>query len=168
MTLSGSVLVLNQDYQPLTVCSVRKSIMLIFLDKAELLHNEESLQIRTITQTFEYPSVIRLLQYVRIPYKNIVVTRKNILKRDGYRCMYCNGREDLTIDHITPRSRGGIDTWENLVACCSSCNVKKGNRTPDEAKMQLLKKPFKPNHILYLRTIVSTVQDDWKPYLYML
>ena len=167
MELHGQVLVLNQDYQPLTVCGVKRAVMLTFMGKAELLHRNPELKIRSVTQSYDYPTVVRLLSYIRVPYNNIVVTRRNILKRDGYRCQYCNAREDLTIDHVIPRSRGGRDTWKNLVTSCASCNIKKGNRTPREASMKLLKKPYKPNHILYLQTIVASVKEDWKPYLYM-
>lgn len=167
MELHGQVLVLNQDYQPLTVCSVKRSVLLVFMGKAELLHRHPKRRIRSVSQSFDYPTVVRLLDYINVPFNNIVVSRKNILKRDGHRCQYCNTREDLTIDHVIPRSRGGRDTWKNLVTCCASCNIKKGNRTPREANMKLLTRPYKPNHILYLQTIVSSVLEDWKPYLYM-
>lgn len=165
--LTGQVLVLNQDYQPLSLCSLKKAFILVLLEKAELLHKHPDKRIHSVTKSFDYPTVIRLFDYVRIPQKNIVVTRKNVLKRDNNRCQYCGKKEDLTIDHIIPKSRGGSDEWDNLVACCSTCNVKKGNRTPKEANMPLLSKPHKPNHLMYLRAQINTIYDDWKPYLYM-
>lgn len=165
--LNSNVLVLNQDYQPLSVCNVRKSLMLIFLDKAELLHDYPGLKIRSVRMDFDFPSVIRLRTYARIPFKNIVLTRKNIIKRDSHKCQYCGKSTDLTIDHIIPRSRGGKDTWENLVAACDRCNHKKGNRTPKEANMPLLRDPFRPNHIIFLREYMGRIQDPWKPYLYL-
>lgn len=166
--LSGRVLVLNQDYQPLTVCSVQKSVTLLFLDKAELLHPNQERRIHTVTTTFDYPSVIRLRRYAKVPFKNLVVSRKNVLKRDGNRCQYCLKAEDLTIDHVLPKSRGGADTWENLVTACNKCNHKKGNRTPAEAGMTLHKTPYKPNYLMMIRDFMGSVEDQWKPYLYMI
>lgn len=164
--LNGNVLVLNQDYQPLSVCNVRKSMVLLLMKKAEMLHDHPRKKIRTIRTEFDYPSVIRLRKYARIPYKTIVLSRKNILKRDNNRCLYCGSQEKLTVDHVIPKSRGGADTWENLVTACTSCNHRKGNATPKEAGLQLRKKPFRPNHIIYLRDFYGSVHDTWKPYLY--
>ncbi len=166
MRLNGNVLILNQDYQPLSVCDVRKSMLLLLLEKAEMLHDLPSKKVRTIRMEFEYPSVIRLRRYARIPFKTIVLSRKNILKRDNNRCLYCGSREKLTIDHVIPKSRGGDDSWENLVSACTGCNHRKGNRTPREASMTLLGKPFRPNHIIYLRDFYGNIHESWKPYLY--
>lgn len=165
--MNGHVLVLNQDYQPLSVCGVKKSLMLLCLEKAELLHPLIDRKIRTVNMEYDFPSVIRLRRYARIPFKTIVLTRKNVMKRDGNRCQYCGTHEDLTIDHVIPRSRGGLDTWENLVAACNRCNHKKGNHTPKEAGMPLRREPFRPHHILFLQEFVGTVDDQWRPYLYM-
>lgn len=167
MVLNGNVLILNQDYQPLSVVNVKKSLMLLFLEKAEMLHNRPEYKIRTVRSSFDYPSVIRLRNYARIPYKNIVLSRKNILKRDRHKCQYCNKADKLTIDHVIPKSRGGKDIWENLVTACTVCNHKKGNRTPKEAGMKLARKPYRPNHIIFLRDFYGKVDDEWKPYLYM-
>ena len=166
MILNGNVLVLNQDYQPLSICNVKKSMVLLLMEKAEMLHDHPVKKIRTIRDEFEYPTVIRLRKYARIPYKNIVMSRRNILKRDNNTCMYCGMREKLTLDHIIPKSRGGDDSWENLVSACTTCNHKKGNRTPREAGMKLRSKPFRPNHIIYLRDFYGNVHESWKPYLY--
>lgn len=124
--------------------------------------------IHSITKTFPWPSVIRLKRYISVPYQNIILTRRNILKRDGHKCAYC-GRGDLpfTIDHIVPKSKGGEDTWENLVTACLPCNNKKGNRTPEEASMKLRIKPYKPNHILFLLNSVNHIDNAWKPYLFI-
>ncbi len=165
--MNGHVLVLNQDYQPLSVCGVKKSLMLLCLEKAELLHPLLDRKIHTVNTEYDFPSVIRLRRYARIPFKTIVLTRKNVMKRDGNRCQYCGTHEDLTIDHVIPRSRGGLDTWENLVAACNRCNHKKGNHTPKEAGMPLRREPFRPHHILFLQEFVGTVDDHWRPYLYM-
>jgi 5-methylcytosine-specific restriction endonuclease McrA len=165
--LDANVLILNQDYQPLNVVNVRKSLMLLFLEKAELLHDYPNRKIRTIASEFEYPSVIRLRRYARIPYKFIVLSRKNIMKRDGLKCQYCGSTRDLTLDHIIPRSRGGEDSWENLVTACNKCNNRKGNKTPREAGMKLMRKPYRPSHIIFLRDYMGSIDDTWKPYLYM-
>lgn len=165
--MNSTVLVLNQDYQPLSVCSVQRSVKLLFLDKAELLHDDPQRCIRSVNDEFSYPSVIRLRQYIRLPYQRIVLTRRNIMKRDRHTCQYCGVKSDLTLDHVMPRSRGGRDSWENLVTACNRCNVKKGNRTPSEAKMPLRVKPYRPIHITFFQNILGGVQDHWKPYLYM-
>jgi len=162
------VLVLNQNYEPLSVCNVKKAIMLLFLRKAELIEASNGKVIRSVSLTMPFPSVVRLSSFVRIPYKKIILSRKNILRRDGHRCQYC-GRGDvpLTLDHIHPRSKGGEDSWENLVAACVKCNNKKGDSNPDEAGMSLLRVPMKPNHVTFLRHFVGSLDDRWKPYLFM-
>ena len=90
----------------------------------------------------------------------------NVLRRDGHRCQYCGSAERLTLDHVLPRSRGGKDAWENLVAACTPCNNKKSNRTPEEAGMPLARRPFRPSHVMYMRDLVGTLDETWKPYLY--
>jgi 5-methylcytosine-specific restriction endonuclease McrA len=113
--------------------------------------------------------VIRLRHYVRVPYKDIPLTRRNLLQRDNHTCQYCSYSGDgLTLDHVLPRSRGGGDTWENMVAACVRCNVKKGNRTPREANMPLFSQPRKPHSSLYFevtRQIHSGVHKEWKKYV---
>lgn len=165
--MDASVLVLNKDYQPLSVCSVHRSMKLLFMDKAELLHDYPERKIRTVRKEYSYPSVIRLRRYINLPYKNIVLSRHNIMKRDGNRCLYCGSRQNLTIDHVMPRSRGGRDTWENLATACNDCNVRKGDLTPGEANMELSQEPFQPVHITFFQSLLGAIEDDWKPYLYM-
>ncbi len=165
--MNTEVLVLNQDYQPLSICSVQRSVKLVFTDKAELLHDNPDRVLRTVNEEYSYPSVIRLRRYIRIPYSRIALSRRNIMKRDGQLCQYCGVKGDLTLDHVMPRSRGGKDTWENLVTACNTCNVKKGNRTPDEANMPLRIKPYRPIHITFFQNLINGVQENWKPYLYM-
>ena len=132
-----------------------------------MLHNRPDYKIRTVSSEFDFPSVIRLRKYTRIPFKNIVLTRKNVMRRDGNRCQYCGSSSDLTIDHVIPKSRNGKDTWDNLVTACNKCNHKKGNKTPSEAGMNLKKEPYRPNHIIFLRDYIGHIEDPWKPYLYM-
>jgi 5-methylcytosine-specific restriction endonuclease McrA len=166
--LNGKVLVLNQDYEPLNVCSVKKAIVLLLLGKAELIEAYEGRVLRSVSRELPFPSVVRLSLFVHIPFKRIILSRKNILRRDNHRCQYC-GRTDpmLTVDHIHPRSRGGTDSWDNLVCACVGCNNRKGDRTPEEAGMPLLRKPIKPNHVTFIRHFVGNVTDKWKPYLFM-
>lgn len=165
--MKTDVLVLNQDYQPLSICSVQRSVKLLFLEKAELLHDDPDKVIRTVDDEYSYPSVIRLRRYINLPYARIVLSRRNIMKRDRHTCQYCGTKSDLTLDHVFPRSRGGEDSWENLVTACNKCNVKKGNRTPDEASMPLDIEPYRPVHITFFQNLLGGVQEHWKPYLYM-
>ena len=165
--LNDKVLVLNQNYEPITICNVRRAVVLMFLGKAELVSSVDSKCISTVYRTFVYPSIVRLSLFVRVPFKKIILSRKNILRRDNHRCQYCGSTSALTIDHIIPKSRGGDDTWENLVVACIKCNNKKSDRTPEEAKMTLRSKPKKPSHITFIKNFVGQVDDEWKPYLYM-
>lgn len=141
---------------------------MLLLSKAELVAKQNGKVIRSPSISLPHPSVIRLLRYYRIPYRVIELSRKNILRRDNYQCQYCGKKTHaLTIDHVIPKSRGGADSWDNLVAACVKCNNKKGNRTPEEARMPLIKKPRKPNHILFLKQYLGNVEDNWRPFLFM-
>ncbi|MCF8240279.1 MAG: HNH endonuclease [Melioribacteraceae bacterium] len=142
-------------------------MLLIFLGKAELVNDNTSKKIHSVKRTFPWPSVIRLNSYIRIPQKKIILSRKNIIKRDKFKCAYC-GRGDLplTVDHIIPKSRGGEDIWENLTAACLRCNNKKGDRTPAEADMPLRIKPYKPNYIMFLLNTVQRIDENWRQFLY--
>jgi 5-methylcytosine-specific restriction endonuclease McrA len=159
---------LNQSYEPLTVCNIKKAMVLIILGKAELIQDDKRKEVRTVNRAFPWPSVIRLSYFVSIPYKKVVLTRKNILRRDAYKCAYC-GRSDLplTIDHVVPKSKGGVDSWENLVTACTVCNNRKGDRTLEESHIHLIYKPFKPSHIMFIKTVVGKLDENWKPYLYV-
>ncbi len=165
--MMAHVLVLNQDYRALTVCSVQRAIVLIHLRKADLVEAIDGHFMRSPSIAFPWPSIVRLKFYVRVPYRRIMLSRKNILRRDNFRCQYCGSRENLTVDHIVPKSRGGEDTWRNLSAACTSCNNKKGNRTPEEARMPLRRKPFRPSHVMFIRDYVGTLDETWKPYLFL-
>jgi len=166
--LKTQVLVLNQNYEPMSITNVKKAILLIFLRKAELIEKYDGLRIRSINLAFPLPCIVRLTRYIHVPQKRIVLSRKNILKRDNHRCQYCGKNNGpFTLDHVIPKDRGGEDTWENLVCACTHCNNKKRNRTPDEAGMRLLSRPKKPNHIFFIRYIVGNMDNRWKPYLFM-
>lgn len=162
------MLVLNQNYEAMSICNVQRAIIMLYLGKAELVASKNSKAICSVSRQMPFPTIVRLLMYIRIPYKKIVLSRKNILRRDAYKCQYCKrGDVPLTIDHIVPKSKSGDDSWENLVAACVKCNNKKGDRTPEEAKMSLFKKPTKPSHITFMKHFVGRIDEEWKPFLYM-
>ena len=161
------MLVLNQSYEPLTICNVRRAIVLIYLGKAEAIYCLAEKTISSVHRSFDYPSIVRLVFFVRIPFKKIILSRKNILRRDGHRCQYCGTTANLTLDHVMPKSRGGEDSWENLTTACIRCNNKKGNRTPEEAKLTILNLPKRPSHITFIKNFAGRIDEEWKPYLYM-
>jgi len=167
--LKRRVLVLNASYEPLHICSARRAIIMLFLGKAERVE-DDSVEIHSPSITIRLPNVVRLSQFVKQPVKEFAFTRKNIIKRDRGRCQYC-GREDpnLTIDHVIPLSRGGKHTWTNVVAACHRCNSIKGDRTPEQAGLKLLKAPREPGMIPYLHimtNIPKNVDSRWKKYLF--
>ena len=166
--MNAKVLILNQNYEPMSVINVKKAIVLLYLGKAELVEAHTGRQVHSVSMAMPFPSIVRLSVFVRVPFKKIILSRKNILRRDAHRCLFC-GRADipLTIDHVLPISRGGEDTWENLVCACVRCNNKKGDRTPDEAMMPLRRKPMRPNHVTFIRHFVGTLDERWKPYLFL-
>ncbi len=166
--LKTQVLVLNQNYEPMTITNVKKAIVLVYLGKAELVEKYDSLVVRSITISLPLPSIVRLTRYISVPRKRIVLSRKNIIKRDAHSCQYCgNSSGPITVDHVIPKGRGGEDSWENLVCACTKCNNKKGNRTPEEAGMNLLKRPLKPSHLFFIRYFIGKLDHRWKPYLFM-
>jgi 5-methylcytosine-specific restriction endonuclease McrA len=164
----SKVLVLNSSYEPLGICDVQKAVVLLFGGKAVSVSHYPEKFICTVSQCFPMPSIVRLTFFVQVSYRKIVLNRKNVIRRDGFRCQYC-GRRDLplTIDHMLPKSRGGEDSWENLITACTRCNSIKGNRTPHEAHMPPLRQPVSPSHITLMRQYLTTTTDDWKPYLFM-
>lgn len=160
------MLVLNADYQAMSVCSVERAMVLVVLEKAELIADRADRCIRSARTRHPWPTVVRLKRYIRMPYRRVLLTRRNVLRRDDHTCQYCGSMDKLTLDHVMPRSRGGRDAWENLVAACTPCNNRKGNKTPEEAGMPLARKPFRPSHVMYMRDLVGTLEETWKPYLF--
>ena len=165
--MNGHVLVLNQDYSALTVCSVERAVILVHLQKVHLVEAVDGRYVRSPSTQMPWPSIVRLKQYARVPYKQVMLSRQNVIRRDHNTCQYCGATSNLTIDHVLPKSRGGGDSWTNLVAACVSCNNRKGDRTPDEADMELAREPFRPSYVMFIRDFVGTVHDDWKPYLFL-
>ncbi len=168
--LQKPVLVLNASYEPINICAARRALVLVLKGVA---HPEEfaSAALHSARQTLKLPSVIRLLEYRRIPHQTRSLSRKNILMRDRYTCQYClrslpSG--ELTLDHVIPRSRHGETTWENLVACCHPCNNRKGSRTPEEAGMKLarLPRPFSLHTSRHLMRMLGKGDAQWRKYLF--
>ena len=159
------VLVLNASYEPLNVCSVRRAHVLVWKGNAEVL---ESLPkgLRSASDTFPWPHVIRLLHYVRVPRAvKRKISRRALFARDGHKCVYCGSSGRLTLDHVVPRSRGGDSVWENVVTSCAPCNLRKGNRLPEEIEMRMHITPRAPTPALFVTLSASRIPDRWQPYL---
>jgi hypothetical protein len=159
------VLVLNNDYTPLNVTTLKRGFKLVYKGKAEIIYSDETNPIVSSFKTFKRPSVIRLSRFIYMPYKKVPLSRYNIFRRDGHRCVYCSTNKNLTIDHVLPRSRGGDNTWKNLVTCCGECNLKKDDKTPEEAGMDLLRKPYIPTYIQFIERMNGEIRDEWKQFL---
>lgn len=160
------VLVLNANFEPLNVCSIRRAIGLMITGKASLVLNGRG-EIRTISQIFPRPSIIRLDKMVRRPRPKVRLTKREVLRRDEYTCQYCGIHTPyLTIDHIIPRRLGGVHSWENLVAACPTCNHRKGGRTPEQVSMHLLQIPLEPPASAeYLFGRHLSDNQDWLPFI---
>ncbi len=161
------VLVLNQNYEPLNVCRVRRAIVLLYRGKAEMLENGSGF-IPSVSYTFPVPSVIRLAYLIKRPRPQPKLTRIEVFNRDRYACQYC-GKEakQLTLDHIIPRYRGGEHIWENVVSACIACNRRKAGRTPKEAGMRLTRQPFSPRSNFSFLAPYHHLQmkSEWQKYL---
>jgi 5-methylcytosine-specific restriction endonuclease McrA len=164
----SSVLVLNATYEPLSVVSVRRAVVLLLKDKAELLEAADS-RLRSANLNLPVPLVIRLVYYVRVPHRvDVPCTRRTVLIRDSYTCQYCGAQpphHELTIDHVLPRVRGGSLTWDNVVCACQPCNLRKGSRTPDEAGMPLRSKPARPKYLALVLFSTTSSRQAWRKYL---
>lgn len=163
--MRDKVLILNQDFSAIAVCTVTKAFLLVYLEKAELISKANGAVLRTVSTTYPVPSVIRLQHYVRVPYYGISLSRHNVLRRDNFLCQYCGTSKNLTLDHLLPRSRGGETNWLNLVTACFRCNSRKGDRTPEEAGLKLMRKPSKPSLQSFLQLHLNAYNQDWGLYL---
>ena len=163
--LSESVLVLNQSYEPLNICNVRRAVVLVDKGRAELLENGRG-EIHTPTLLFPLPSVIRLVYMVRRPLGHRRLSRREVFERDQYTCQYCGVPSgELTLDHIIPRVHGGGHNWENVVSACIPCNHRKAGRTPKEAQMRLLKQPHPPKPNPYYLFSRRRLQEQWRKFI---
>lgn len=148
----SQVLVLNASYEPINLTNWKRAIVLVLKQKAQVLSGK----------------VIRLLNYITIPFNTfsrIKPSREMIYKRDKHKCQYCGSTKRLTIDHVIPKSKGGDDSWENLVVACSSCNTKKSNKLLEHCGMKLMKRPLAPTSKVSLALMYSNV-EEWKEYVY--
>jgi 5-methylcytosine-specific restriction endonuclease McrA len=164
--MTGQVLVLNATYEPLNVCSLRRACVLLLKSKAELIDALER-PLRSASASLPYPVVIRLLSYVRRPRAAARrITRRAVFARDGHSCQYC-GVEGvrLTVDHVLPRSRGGPSSWDNAVTACAPCNLRKGDRSLQQAGMELPHPPRPPQPVLFIKLAAPRIPQRWTPYL---
>ena len=163
---NGAVLVLNQDYEPLNVCNMRRAMVMIFSGKAEILENGRGV-LRSADRAWPVPSVIRLDYLIRRPLPRVRLCRKEVFRRDNYICQYC-GRQthSLTMDHVLPRHRGGQHAWGNLVSACPACNRRKGGKSVQQAHMRLLRPPFEPRPTgEYLFAPYLEQNEGWEKFL---
>src|ERR1700726_959183 len=169
--LHAPVLVLNASYEPINVCAARRAIVLV-LKGVAMAEEENGHFLHAARVAMRVPSVIRLLEYRRIPHQTRALSRKNILLRDRNTCQYCSlvlASGELTLDHVQPRSRGGLSTWENLVACCHSCNRRKGNHLLSEiSDIKLLRepRPFSLHTSRHIMRMIGHSDNKWRKYLY--
>lgn len=168
--LHRPVLVLNSSFEPINVCAARRALVLV-LKGVAAAEEHSSGHVHSARAAIKVPSVIRLLEYRRIPHQTRALSRKNILMRDRFTCQYClktMSSGDLTLDHVIPRSRKGETTWENLVACCHSCNRRKGNHLLTETEMKLLKepRPFTLHTSRHIMRMIGRSDLKWRKYLF--
>ena len=160
----GRALLLNASFEPLCVVSARRAVVLVLKEKAEILERNGA-EFRSERTAIPAPSVIRLVHFVRVPFRTRVpLSRRAVFARDGHRCQYCN-RGAENIDHVVPRSRGGPHAWENVVASCRACNARKEDRFLHEAGLRLRRAPPAPHAALWLIASVGSLDPAWVPYL---
>jgi 5-methylcytosine-specific restriction endonuclease McrA len=163
---SGRVLVLNATFEPINVCSVRRAVVLVLKEKAELVERGRW-ELHSERTTFARPAVIRLVTYVRVPRDahQRKITRRAVFARDGWTCQYCGARSNLTVDHVIPRSKGGPSSWENIVASCAPCNRRKGDRLPRQAGMHPRHAPRVPRAEVFIHVASPSIPAAWRQYL---
>jgi 5-methylcytosine-specific restriction endonuclease McrA len=157
-------LVLNATYEPLCVVPGRRAAVLVLDDKADLVHGS-GVELHSEHLSVAVPSVIRLRYFVKVPFhKRVPLNRRAVFARDAHECQYC-GRPAESIDHVVPRSRGGLHDWENVVAACRPCNLRKGDRLLQEIAMSLRRRPIVPRQLTWVMVSVGQVPSLWEPYL---
>jgi 5-methylcytosine-specific restriction endonuclease McrA len=167
---SNRTLLLTQGYEPLQVISWQRAITLLALAKVDVVEEYDD-EIRAVSIAMQMPAVVRLRKSFPRKAKPVKFSRVNIYARDAHRCQYCGAKctpADLTYDHVIPRSKGGLTTWENIVSACYTCNRDKANRTPAEARMRLLALPVRPTWMPAVQIRISThsVPEAWRDYVY--
>jgi 5-methylcytosine-specific restriction endonuclease McrA len=164
----SKVLVLNATYEPISFVTLKRAVILLLKEKAEVIEELVERRLRAERSSFPYPLVIRLVTYVPVPrFFNLPLSRRSLLSRDNYTCQYCGSTEHpLTIDHVIPRSRGGKTEWTNVVAACVSCNRRKGNKMPADARMIPRTKPVKPGYIAVVLLGQAKGNETWQRYIH--
>lgn len=160
------MLVLNATYEPINVCTVRRAVVLLLKQKAELVERS-TWDLHAESLTLARPVVIRLTAYVKVPRDTHKrkITRRAVFARDGWTCQYCGSRTNLTVDHVIPRSKGGGSSWENIVAACAPCNRRKGDRLPIQAGMTPRRAPGTPHAAVFIHVASPTIPSGWRQYL---
>lgn len=164
----SKVLVLNATYEPISFVTLKRAVVLLLKEKAEVIEEMVERRLRAERSSFPYPLVIRLVTYVPVPrFFNLPLSRRSLLSRDNYTCQYCGSTEHpLTIDHVIPKSRGGKTEWTNVVAACVSCNRRKGNKMPADARMIPRTKPVKPGYIAVVLLGQAKGNETWQRYIH--
>ena len=166
--INRSVLVLNQTYEPLHICNVKRAIVLLVEQKASMVKMVEHLVLCSAFSQFPVPTIIRINRYVKVQNWYAVLNKANIFRRDNHTCQYCGAKNvSLTIDHIIPKVLGGRDTWDNLVTACVSCNNRKGDQLLESTDMTLQTKPKRPHKVHTLQRYSSAPLEEWRPYLFL-
>jgi 5-methylcytosine-specific restriction endonuclease McrA len=165
-------LILNATYEPIQVVTWKRAVRMLFQGKVEVIAEYEN-EVRSASLAVRIPSVLRLLHYVQLRRQHLQVkfTRANLYARDNYKCQYCGQRRsalELTYDHVIPVARGGGKSWENIVTCCRACNLKKGDRLPEEAGLRLLRPPLAPGGFPHKFRFLgrSVMPDSWRHYIF--
>lgn len=159
---------LDASYRPIEIVDALEALILCWMDKASMVETYTQ-QVHSPNESYELPAVIVLKRLVKFAYVNMQCNRHNILWRDYYTCQYCGNifdDKELTLDHVVPKSKGGRNTWTNIVAACKQCNQKKGDKTPTEARMRLIRAPKRPLSNVLNRCKLRTVEEVWKNYLW--
>jgi 5-methylcytosine-specific restriction endonuclease McrA len=166
LTSSGRVLVLNATFEPINVCTVRRAVVLLLKEKAELLE-QGGWRLHSEHATHPRPVVIRLVAYVKVPRDTHrrKITRRAVFARDRWTCQYCGSRSNLTVDHVIPRSKGGGADWENIVAACAPCNRRKGDHLPHQANMHPKTAPRAPSPHIFIHVATPTIPAAWRQWL---
>jgi 5-methylcytosine-specific restriction endonuclease McrA len=148
------------------VCTVRRAVVLLLKEKAEILEHA-SWELHSASFTVARPVVIRLVSYVRIPRDTHrrKITRRAVFARDDWTCQYCGSHSNLTVDHVVSRSKGGLSSWENIVASCAPCNRRKGDALPPQVGMRLLRQPRTPRPTVFIQVASPTIPAAWRQYL---
>ena len=157
---------LNATYEPINVCTIKRAVVLLLKDKAEMIEHS-GWELRSASQSIKRPMVIRLVTYVRIPRDTHrrKITRRAVFARDEWTCQYCGSRSNLTVDHVIPKSKGGGSNWDNIVASCAPCNRRKGDLLPRQVGMRLLRQPRTPSPHVFIRVASPTIPIAWQQYL---